>query len=562
MSRPSEIHGKEYQLTKVFGGEFLFRIPLYQRPYAWTTEEAGELMDDLVAAMGEPEESDPSPYFLGSIVLIKGAAPDSDVVDGQQRLTTLTLIIAALRHSIHTPEWRTGLTARLYEAPDVVAGIEARFRLSVRERDLDFFRKYVQREGGIGELIKLDVSQLEDARKRLVENARLFVDRLQKMTEQERVWLARYLAMHCYVIVVSTPNLESAFRIFSILNDRGLDLSLTDILKSEVIGNITPDKQASYATKWETVEGEIGREAFEELFAHIRMIYAHTKARRNMLEEFRDHVKPAANPTRFVDDVLVPYASAYDRVKNSAYESTSQADEVNGWLRKLNRIDNFDWIPPAVLYVAKHGDSPAMLVGFLAKLERLAATMMIRRANVNERIERYGHVLADIAAARDPFRAGAPVLANDTSEAKEVLQLLDGPIYLSAKIRSYVLTRLDEELADKGVTYDHEVITVEHVLPQNPRAGSEWVQWFPDEKARAGWVHRIGNLVLLSRRKNSEASNLGFAEKKDKYFRSKKTKIADFAITMDVLREEKWTPEILAKRQQDSLETLRRAWSL
>src|SRR5580658_1771820 len=96
----------EQPVTKIFSDDYVFRIPGYQRPYAWTTEQAQELFDDLhtfmQAAGGSVEEM--PPYFLGSIVLIKGeSAPEADVVDGQQRLTTLIILLAAIRASVSEP---------------------------------------------------------------------------------------------------------------------------------------------------------------------------------------------------------------------------------------------------------------------------------------------------------------------------------------------------------------------------------------------------------------------------------------------------------------------------
>src|SRR5258705_13611816 len=90
----------EEPLSKIFSDDYVFRIPSYQRPYAWATEQGRELFEDLLGSMqsdaGPVEEM--SPYFLGSIVLIKQEAnPMADVVDGQQRLTTLTILLAALR---------------------------------------------------------------------------------------------------------------------------------------------------------------------------------------------------------------------------------------------------------------------------------------------------------------------------------------------------------------------------------------------------------------------------------------------------------------------------------
>src|SRR5438270_4783498 len=96
------IHGSEYPIKKIFSDDFVFTIPLYQRAYAWTTEESEELLQDLLRAMGDGEEAleDLPPYFLGSIVLIKGDEPNAQIIDGQQRLTTLTMLLAALRSLI------------------------------------------------------------------------------------------------------------------------------------------------------------------------------------------------------------------------------------------------------------------------------------------------------------------------------------------------------------------------------------------------------------------------------------------------------------------------------
>jgi uncharacterized protein with ParB-like and HNH nuclease domain len=103
---PVKIEANQYPLHKVFGNDFVFTIPLYQRPYAWEKEQASELLDDLITALGDSDEAieDINPYFLGTIVLIKEDKPDAQVVDGQQRLTTLTILLAALRSSLSIKE--------------------------------------------------------------------------------------------------------------------------------------------------------------------------------------------------------------------------------------------------------------------------------------------------------------------------------------------------------------------------------------------------------------------------------------------------------------------------
>ena len=105
----SEITGHEYPLLKIFSSDFEYHIPAYQRPYAWTVEETSTLFDDLYSFYtSEPEDEN---YFLGSIVLIKeNTDRRADVIDGQQRLTTLTILFAVLAECLKEQRRLAGLT--------------------------------------------------------------------------------------------------------------------------------------------------------------------------------------------------------------------------------------------------------------------------------------------------------------------------------------------------------------------------------------------------------------------------------------------------------------------
>ena len=138
------IEGKEYPIQKIFNDDFEFVIPRYQRPYSWSSEKAEALLNDLLGSLEDGKEiADIDPYFLGCIVLIKGDERRAEIVDGQQRLTTLTILLAALR-SLVPPKIANGLTLRICQPEDPVAGTPNRYRLSLRERDEDFLKKYIQ----------------------------------------------------------------------------------------------------------------------------------------------------------------------------------------------------------------------------------------------------------------------------------------------------------------------------------------------------------------------------------------------------------------------------------
>src|SRR5262249_39593722 len=140
-------------------------------------------------------------------------------------------------------------------------------------------------------------------------------------------------------------------------------------------------------------------------------------------------------------------------------------------------------------------------------------------------------------------------------------EALDGDIYEVKFVPKYVLLRLDALLSDGAANYDHEVISIEHVLPQNPIPNGDWVKLFPNPADREGLVHRLGNLVLLSHRKNSAASNYDFDKKKDKYFKSQ-NKVSPFSLTTQVLNENAWSPAVIRRRQTELLGRLKVLWRL
>lgn len=559
---PTRIHGAEYPIEKIFCDDFVFSIPLYQRPYAWETEQAEALLDDLLDFLGDGNTpiDETSPYFLGSIVLIKSDdSTKAEVVDGQQRLTTLTILLSVLREVVST-EVAQELTAYLYEKGNIIKGTPNRYRLTLRERDEKFFRDYIQDEGGISKLLEKKDAILPDSQAHIRDNALHLLKRLQALSEHQCIRLTQFVITGCLLVVVSTPDMDSAYRIFSVLNDRGLDLSHTDILKSDIIGKIPVDQQEHYNRLWEDTEVMLGRSTFQDLFSHIRMIYRKAKQKDSVLKEVREYVKPSANPIHFIDEVLCPAAEAYADIQDCCYQSHQHAEAINTYFKYLNRIDNADWLPPAIAYLSKHRHQPDKLLTFFKDLDRLASGLMIRRADINERMRRYSTLLTCIEEGQDLSHPDSP-LHLTADECQAIIQRLNGPLYLETKIRLYVLLRLDTYLSGGEAVYTLPRITVEHILPQSPRQDSQWLAWFPDEEARQSYVHRLGNLALLSGYKNSSAQNYDFDKKKEKYFTGKDG-VSPFAITTQVLKQPEWTPEVIEQRQEELLTRLKQLWRL
>ncbi len=557
------ISAKEYNLWELMSGGFIFNIPDYQRPYSWTENEALTLWDDLVEFSQTADGSENRSYFVGSIVLVKNSeSPEAEVIDGQQRLSTLSIILSALLG--YSSNLRNDIKKCLWEEGIQHKRIAGRPRVTLRKRDSEFFEKYIAK-GNIQELLTIDNRHLGDDAQRLIQNnARAIQEAVAALANNGDSAIESFITMlfnQCVFVVVTTPDNESAFRVFSVMNDRGLSLLPSDIIKAHIIGEIREESRQYYTDKWEDIEVDLGRESFNALLSHIRMIYTRAKLHGTLVSEFEKNVfKGINNREEIISDIVEPYAKAYKAILRCEYASSKGADEVNELLSWLNRIDDADWIP-AIMYVFVHCSSErSYLLSFIQKLERLAAYFYLTSRTSNQRIDRYSRVLDYLI--RDNRKEAIQELELKQDEQKLFVDVLDGDVYLlPARKRTFLLLRLDRFVSDRAAKYQTSIFSIEHVLPQNPKADSQWILDWPESEAREYWLHKIANLIPLTRKKNSQAQNFDFNDKKEKYF-VEKSGVTTYALTTEILVEKTWTPETVSNRQKKLIAVFCKNWNL
>lgn len=575
----SDISAQPLNLDQLFSDNYAFSVPIYQRPYAWSQEQAGELLEDLLTHMGTETQSLAAvkPYFLGTIVLIKGKRPDAAIVDGQQRLTTLTILLAVLRKLLPADHGAV-LARHIYRRQ----GIRRRhqFRLDLCEKDRDFFSKYIQQDDGLKNLSGVDVTELPESQQRIAEVARYFDAQLDSHSDSERQRLAQFVLHNCQLVTVSTPDHDSSFTIFTVLNKRGLQLTVVDLLKADILGAISPTGKVSteeveeYQQKWEELEQVLGRDGFESLIGHARTIYLKGQPQTSLAKDFKKWVMGARgglDAMQVIDDILVPLGHALSTVQNHNYyctggaEITKSVKTINSLLEWLTRLASTDWVPPAIEYLSRHRNEPEMLSRFFADLERLAVYMMMAGFDPVSRLKRYRKFLDDMrsGSGSDCLRSDSPLqLTRD--EAADMYRRLDGDIYVRAKnVRQYILLRLDDVLARGKVVYRVDKLSVEHVLPQNPDATwlSAWNNCWADAKTRKRWVNRLANLVLLEPGTNLRAANLSFERKKIEYVHGPEGH-TPFVLTNNAMQARDWSTETVAARQKGLLTVLADLWRL
>ncbi len=562
----------EKTLEDVFCDKFDFIVPFYQRPYAWKEAQALELFEDLWGYFRETADaSDAEPYFLGSIVLIQAdASSTAEIVDGQQRLTTLTILLAALREQALDADVKSSLDALCNRPANKLKKIPPRPRLKLREVDQPFFEKFVQRADGFAALDDVAPEELEelDSRKNVWRNAQTLRAAVRNALRSDEAVqeFSAFLLTRCVFAVVKTPSQESAFRVFNVLNNRGLPLLLSDVLKAEIVGKIQNDERAK---TWEKLERALGRKAFNELFGHILKIYRYDNPKTSQLIAFKESVltnfRTPEKLQAFFDDVLTPCAENVKRLRDLTLkfppgDKTKAA--TNRVLRFLNQIEFSDWLPPALAFLLERrrgAFAELSLLEFFEKLERLSAALYFIGTLATRRFERFAVVVRAVNSGEIGDLRDALELRPE--EKRAFYERLTGDVYvdLSSKKRKYLVLRLDSFLAEQGVEYDWENATLEHVLPQTPTADYWTSRWSEDERDR--WTHRLANLVPLSPGRNSKARNADFKTKRDAYFLADK-KSSPYLLTTQLLNVDDWTPAIVERRQAELLAILDENWAL
>ncbi|TCA55154.1 DUF262 domain-containing protein [Rhizobium leguminosarum] len=553
------ITAHQHTVFEVLGDRFLHEIPGYQRPYAWRTEEAGQLLVDLLEAL---EQATDEPYFLGSIVLIKPTGElVGQVLDGQQRLTTLTILGAVLRDLATAAQEKSALDSIVYIEPNAFLNQQEAIRLRAHEDDRVFFKESIQRPGATAKAQPSEQPKTE-AQKNMWANAQALRSMVLELTEKTRQSLVTFLINKCVLVVVSTESRAAALRIFKVLNDRGLDLTNADVIKADLLAKFGNEEEMRHqAQRWRNYENELGRQEFEGLLETLRFIKEESKNRRTLSDAYTERFKDAnaVDVRSFLDEELAPAKIQYERiiqVDASGFPEAMRpaAEEA---LAGLSLVPNKDWVPVAL--AASLTLEPGYLLETLEGLEGVAWMMQLSRKYDNQRMNRYVEILK---AMNDPEKLRAS-LRLTPDEAQEGREALGGALYnkFPTRVVRAILERLDRLLSEQPVEWSGQK-TVEHILPQNP--GNGWVSFADADRVRI--TDTLGNLVLLTSRKNSSASNLPYADKVKVYFGlgqgTASSKRATYASAQELAHILEWDLIAYDARHARHVDILSKRWRL
>lgn len=500
-----------------------FVIPEYQRPYAWTDEQVETLFEDIwefATNVGGLENT--GSYFLGSIVSFENEDGEQEIIDGQQRITSLFLLLRAIYTKLVNGE-----DANTKAAQNFIGKIEpAIWQTDNKTGEVNYSKilltsKVVDNEGNeilrkILETGKADAKATDNYSK----NYLLFQSLYDKHCQESPLQIYDFifaLLNQAILLPIGADSQDTALTIFSTLNDRGLPLSDADIFKAKIYNNLNGEEKEEFITKWKVLEKEAteANESIQKLFYYY-MFYLRAKDGdvSSTTPGVRKYFLAGKCERLYEKNLMENLSTILDlwKVINTNHDILDESWDNNPKIRKaldtLVSYPNEFWKYPVVIYYLSHrkeADFDEKYLLFLNKLVGELMTRFILFPTIN-------------AVKSDILKLDAKIIkdSHPSFEFREVdLSLVEDKIKIPHRnivrmlLKCYAYNHQEELLPDNW--------QIEHILPQ------KWqVTFFPNIEAKVvnEMIEHIGNKTPFEKKLNIIASNGYFKEKQSKYQQS------------------------------------------
>ncbi|WP_050577695.1 DUF262 domain-containing protein [Helicobacter pylori] len=583
-----EIVGKAYQLKDILATELdsYYQIPDYQRPYQWTKENCEKLLDDLLSSYEYYGEND---YFCGSLVLIVTCtdpatkAKTYDIVDGQQRLSTFILlakVLLALYDKDLNKTSRDFLEKSLSDTDEE----EKRKRLVFNtiglnaKDDFENALKYFDDNS--------HANNNKNNKNNYLKNAIFLKDYLEKRKIGNINDFIKWLYLRVIFIKTTCPNISMALRIFSVLNARGLPLHAIDVFKVELLKKLAKEKdQEEFICRWNTLHQECSKN--KSKFPKRKENKREKSATETLFSWYLTYLEPKTSREEMGKRLVTWFNKLnkppleYLKGVEDFYDTCREVLEMQDWHAHLlsYKDDDYLWVILCASLLHHYSDQDIeALKGLLVKFyyqdwvagqtkstRSQTSLNIIKALKKKESIENITSIVKEYLDDK-----------NITQRFKENLK--DDHLYEKHKKNSKnswlrpILILVEYSMSDDSCPkrIQKDDLHVEHILPQNSDPSSQWVRDFSEEE-RGLYTHSLANLTLLGGKKNTQASNLDFKEKKEIYMGktitldNKKTfkVMTCYDITKnDVCNYTEWTPKSLEERKEKLIQIIENALEL
>lgn len=540
-------------ISQLFGDpKILYRIPQYQRPYKWENEQIEQLWDDIFEAY----ENNTDNYFLGSIITAKSQDYSDyiDVVDGQQRLTTLMILFCVLRDNFIDIDAIKSLIKQLNNRVE-------RLKLFTHEKHQSDFYEIILREKSTCEIerfYKYQLKEEQEPKYKFRNTASIFKEKLKNLTDEQRGKFVNYLFNNVQLIRIDCSNRDFAIKLFQVLNNRGMDLTASDLIKSFLIGNLNNfyknekdllnNNERRFMSDWHIMEENIKNSDIN--LSDLLIIYEYyslasnpkkslTEELQNLfknkdpneiinkLKEFSEIYKSEISDTKskiIYSFRYIPWSMYWKTIVMTA--SVEKYEFIDELLKELRKFYYLYWIAGKTLTQIKQ--SSFNVIKAIKENKHINYIKTIFKNKINE--------------DKIVFLVKENIKLREIDEEAWIKPLLIMMEYEMTDNSSINYIKLDKNLH------------LDHILPKKYKE-NEWN--YITETIAHKWIRSVANLTLLSDKKNIEASNFSFDKKMGIYASGKGSNTTSFRISQHILDDynnnkydSKWNEAALKNRWQ------------
>lgn len=538
------------------GGKYI--IPKFQRDYSWNEEQWDDLWQDIENMIAEKGE-----HYMGYLVLQTTKTKNCLIIDGQQRFTTITMIILAAIKSIQKlidkGEEVEANEQRIKTLKDTYIGnvdpvtLEYDNILVLNRNNDGYYKEYIVK---LGELKLRNTSYTEKLMRKCFEWYEKQLTNKFK-TGKEYAELITYIVDNLYFTIIKVNNEMNAFKVFETLNARGVQLSSADLLKNylfSLVDNTSqhPNRIATLEERWSELTKNIQAEKLPDFIRYYWNSKNKTVRSNDLFKAIRDKIKLDKEVFALVNE-MIGYSDVYMALRDAN-------DEL--WQGNRNITDNiqllkdFSMKQPYSLLMAAYKSldikmfekllNDVIIVGFRYNV--------ICGKNPND-IERVYNTIATQITSSGIY--SRDLLKTVYVDDNEFLPIFNHRTFSentrNNKIIKYILGKFERfKGGTRDVVSSSETDTIEHILPQNP--GTAWGE---DNYDFDSLIYRLGNLCLLEKNYNRAIENKSYAEKCDVYkqsaFETTKTIPEDYTV---------WNRDTINARQKQMGDCAKSIWKI
>lgn len=385
---------------------------------------------------------------------------------------------------------------------------------------------------------------------RYLENYEVFSERCRELRQADLAEFGKYVLQNSYIAVLRAEDQIQALLIFAILNDRGIDLHPVDILKANILEKLSVSRpqKVKFSESWEEYEEKFDRKRFQDLIGHIRMTYIRGRTQNPLHEDLLSRLKSSRQAESFLKDEPPSFVLAFDHILNTEDVTVRNLAEIG------RRAGFKDWEAPALFVTRKRAQLKSTYKQVIREIAGIVVVLSITKTPDGQRAGRFGRMINDLEKLVNGDQKIGDLESLKVSRLE--WQAFEGALRADAySIRGLraALLWLEAISGDDDRSVESSEVTIEHVLPRKSGDEAFWLERFSEPVWKEN-SNRLGNLLLVSGRSNTQMARKAFMEKME-YINKKDG--SSWIWTQDALKRGDWNLDIVQQRENLMIDKMR-----